>query len=157
MAAEQRWSLACVVNGRPVSVEVPVRATLADVLRDDLRLTGTRLGCEHGVCGACTVLLDGEAVRACLLLAVQAQGSTVTTIEGLAADPVADRLRAAFARHDAAQCGFCTAGMLVTAHWFLFRSSSPSEAEVRAALSGNLCRCTSYTEVVDAVVEAARP
>lgn len=144
------------VNGKAVAREVPARLSLADFLREELRLTGTHLGCEHGVCGACTVLLDGEPVRACLMLAVQARGRNVTTVEGLAApDGGLTPLQAAFQRHHALQCGFCTPGMLMTATALLAGNSRPTEEEVRDALSGNICRCTGYVQIVEAVMDAA--
>jgi aerobic-type carbon monoxide dehydrogenase small subunit (CoxS/CutS family) len=139
------------VNGEPVAHDVEPRMSLADFLRHELRLTGTKVGCEHGVCGACTVHLDGEPVRSCLLLAVQADGSAVTTVEGLDA-PV---LRSAFHGHHALQCGFCTPGFLMSAAAFLRETTEPDETEIRAALSGNLCRCTGYLPLIAAVEEAA--
>lgn len=144
------------VNGRKHSAIVLTRLTLADFLRDELRLTGTHLGCEHGVCGACTVLLDGEAVRACLVLAVQANGCAVTTVEGLAEEEMLNPLQEAFRRHHALQCGFCTPGMLMTATAILRENTEPDERQVREALSGNLCRCTGYSGVVRAVLEVAQ-
>jgi len=143
------------VNGESWSGQVEPRLTLADCLREELQLTGTHLGCEHGVCGACTVLLDGEAVRSCLLLAVQAQGAELTTVEGLARGPRLDPLQAAFTESFALQCGFCTPGFLLSARAFLARNPNPSRAQVRAALSGNLCRCTGYDPIVEAVLRAA--
>lgn len=145
-----------VVNGRPVEATVPPRLTLADFLRDRLGLTGTHLGCEHGVCGACTVLLDDRSVRACITLAVQASGGAVTTVEGLRGCPRTAQLRAAFSRHHGLQCGFCTPGFLVAATELLDDESWPkpmSEADVREALSGNTCRCTGYQGIVQAVLE----
>ncbi len=144
------------VNGRAVSGEVEPRRSLADFLREDLDLTGTHLGCEHGVCGACTVLLGGEPVRSCLLLAVQADGAEVTTVEGLA--PAAGALhpvQEAFWDAHALQCGFCTPGMLLTAVALLRRNPRPTEAEIRLELSGNLCMCTGYVNIVRAVALAA--
>jgi carbon-monoxide dehydrogenase small subunit len=144
------------VNGERRDLVVETRTHLGDVLRQELQLTGTHLGCEHGVCGACTILLDGLAVRSCLLLAVQANGHEVTTIEGLAgADGRLHPLQQAFADHHGLQCGFCTAGMLTTLVAFLKETPDPTEAEVRVAISGNLCRCTGYQGIVDAVLDAA--
>jgi carbon-monoxide dehydrogenase small subunit len=142
------------VNDRDVTVTVEPRTTLADCLRDELRLTGTHLGCEHGVCGACTVLLDGIAVRACLMLAVQAEGRAVTTIEGLSHRDALTPLQAAFRRHHALQCGFCTPGMIVTAHALLSEEPDADADRIREVLSGNLCRCTGYVPIVEAVLEA---
>ena len=142
------------VNGRDSTVEVEPRTTLADCVRDELRLTGTHLGCEHGVCGACTVLLDGLAVRACLTLAVQAEGRSVTTIEGLSTAHGLTPLQAALRRHHALQCGFCTAGIVVTAHALLIEEPDAGAERIREVLSGNLCRCTGYLPIVDAVLEA---
>ena len=144
------------VNGRPAAVDVEPRRTLADALREDLALTGTHLGCEHGVCGACTVLLDGAPVRACLMLAVQADGCQVLTVEGLAApDGTLHPLQRAFAEHHGLQCGFCTPGMLLSALDLLRHDPSPTRERIRDALSGNLCRCTGYQGIVDAVEAAA--
>lgn len=143
------------VNGQTVSAEVEPRMTLADFLRDELGLTGTKLGCEHGVCGSCTVLVDGAAVRSCLVLAVQADGATITTIEGLAADGGLHPVQQAFWESHALQCGFCTPGMVLTAVALLAEHPHPSEAEIREALSGNLCRCTGYQNIVRAVQLAA--
>ncbi|MQA93585.1 MAG: 2Fe-2S iron-sulfur cluster binding domain-containing protein [Streptosporangiales bacterium] len=144
------------VNGRAVEATVPARLGLADFLRDRLGLTGTHLGCEHGVCGACTVLLDGIAVRACLMFAAQAEGGDLWTIEGLHADGRIADLQEAMARHHGLQCGFCTPGFLVTAAELLAEGGRPSEQEVREALSGNVCRCTGYQGIVSAVLETAR-
>jgi carbon-monoxide dehydrogenase small subunit len=143
------------VNGEERRVEVEPRRLLADVLRDDLGLTGTHLGCEQGACGACTVLLDGEAVRSCLLFAVQAQGAEVTTVEALARGGALHPLQEAFRDHHGLQCGFCTPGMLLAALDLLARNPAPSAAEVREELSGNICRCTGYARIVDAVLDAA--
>jgi len=142
------------VNGRPEQVDVEPRRTLADGLRDDLDLTGTHLGCEQGVCGACTVLLDGEPVRSCLMLAVQANGYSLTTVEGLAGDEL-HPLQQAFADCHGLQCGFCTPGFLISALHLLTENPDPSREEIRAGLSGNLCRCTGYAGIVDAVRQAA--
>ena len=140
------------VNGESVERLVEPRKTLADFLRQDVELTGTHLGCEHGVCGACTVLLDGEPVRSCLMLAVQADGAELTTVEGLA--PAADQLhplQTAFREAHALQCGFCTPGILMTLVAFLRDHAAPGDAEIRDALGGHLCRCTGYQNIIDAV------
>ena len=145
------------VNGRRYERQVEPRLLLSDFLRHELGLTGTHVGCEHGVCGACTVLLDGEAVRSCLLLAVQVDGRELTTVEGLAPGPGAlHPLQQAFWENHGLQCGFCTPGFLLTLVPFLRENPNPTEAEVRLALSGNLCRCTGYQNIVDAVLAAAR-
>jgi aerobic-type carbon monoxide dehydrogenase small subunit (CoxS/CutS family) len=142
------------VNGKQVSVEVEPRMTLADCLRHVLRLTGTHVGCEHGVCGACTILVDGAAVRACLLLALQAEGSKVVTIEGLSNDHELTPLQASFRRHHALQCGFCTPGMITTAHALLSEEPDADADRIREVLSGNLCRCTGYISIIEAVLDA---
>ena len=142
------------VNGRRERIDVEPRRTLADALRDDLGLTGTHLGCEQGVCGACTVLLDGEPVRSCLMLAVQADGSSLTTVEGLAGDEL-HPLQQAFAECHGLQCGFCTPGFLISALHLLTENPDPSREQIRAGLSGNICRCTGYAGIVDAVRQAA--
>ena len=144
------------VNGDPYRREVEPAATLLSLLRDALGLTGTKWGCMTGDCGACTVLVDGEPVVSCLQLARQVDGTVVTTVEGLAENGELGDLQAAFVRHGAAQCGFCTPGMLVSAEALLRRNDAPTEAEIREALSGNLCRCTGYNKIVDAVLEAAQ-
>jgi carbon-monoxide dehydrogenase small subunit len=144
------------VNGRNIETVVPVRRTLADFLRQDLGLTGTHLGCEHGVCGACTVLADGQAVRACLMLAVQADGYAVTTIEGLApSETELHPLQEAFCGFHGLQCGFCTPGLLMTLVEFLAEVSDPTEEQIRVAISGNICRCTGYHSIVAATLHAA--
>jgi len=142
------------VNGRRERIDVEPRRTLADALRDDLGLTGTHLGCEQGVCGACTVLLDGEPIRSCLMLAVQADGSSLTTVEGLAGDGL-HPLQQSFADCHGLQCGFCTPGFLISALHLLTENPDPSREEIRAGLSGNICRCTGYAGIVDAVRQAA--
>ena len=142
------------VNGNPVEVDIEPRTSLADCLRYTLRLTGTHIGCEHGVCGACTVIVDGAAVRSCLMLAVQAEGSSIVTVEGLSQDDALTPLQTAFRKHHALQCGFCTPGMLTTAHALLTDEPGADEARIRSVLSGNLCRCTGYIPIVDAVLEA---
>ena len=130
------------------------RLTLADCLRHHLRLTGTHVGCEHGVCGACTVIVDGAAVRSCLMLAVQAEGAEVVTVEGLSNDADLTPLQKAFRKHHALQCGFCTPGMIMTAHALLSEEPDCDAARVREVLSGNLCRCTGYIPSVEAVLDA---
>ena len=142
------------VNGAAVSLEVEPRLSLADCLRHRVGLTGTHLGCEHGVCGACTVIVDGEAVRSCLMLAVQADGAEIVTVEGLADGPALSPLQEAFRDHHALQCGFCTPGMLTTAHALLTQEPDADAERVREVLSGNLCRCTGYVSIVDAVLQA---
>ena len=144
------------VNGAPFARTINVRRHLADFLRHDLGLTGTHVGCEHGVCGACTVLVDGQSVRSCLMLAVQAHGKAVTTIEGLAPAPgVLHPLQAALHKHHGLQCGFCTPGMLTTLVELVNTTPNPTADDVRIAISGNLCRCTGYEGIVAAVLEAA--
>jgi aerobic carbon-monoxide dehydrogenase small subunit len=144
------------VNGERRRGAVDPRLTLADYLREDCALTGTHLGCEHGVCGACTVLLDGEAVRSCLMFAIQADGAEVTTIEGLGGpDGELSALQDAFRQEHGLQCGFCTPGFVVSAHALLRDNPSPTEDEIRLALSGNLCRCTGYQGIIRAVQRAA--
>ena len=155
MDAEVR-AIKLIVNGRRRNVAVEPRRLLSDCLRDDLGLTGTNLGCEQGVCGSCTVNVDGETVRSCLMFAVQADGAAITTVEGLAGDSALDPVQAAFWEHQGLQCGFCTPGMLMTAHELLERNPTPDEEETREALSGNLCRCTGYQHIVDAVHAASR-
>jgi carbon-monoxide dehydrogenase small subunit len=153
----ERRSIAVTVNGTRHEKEVPVRLMLADFLRIDLGLTGTHLGCEHGVCGACTILLDGRSARSCLMLAVQADGHEITTVEGIA--PSADTLhplQEAFRDNHGLQCGFCTPGMLTTLLEFLRDNPDPTEQEVRIAISGNLCRCTGYQGIVLAALDAAK-
>ena len=148
-------SVRVTVNGVTREGRCPPRKLLVDFLRDDLGLTGTHVGCEHGVCGACTVLVDGEAARSCLMLAVQADGAALTTVEGLAKDGALHPLQEAFREHHALQCGFCTPGMLLTALDLLRANPDPSEAEVRAGLSAVLCRCTGYHGIIEAVRAAA--
>ena len=143
------------VNGVVRAIEVEPRVTLADYLRDTLRLTGTHLGCEHGVCGACTVLLDGEAVRSCLVFAVQATGSSVTTVEGMVSQGRPSRLQLAFESHRAFQCGFCTAGFLATAEALLASGEPLSRETLPHLLSGNICRCTGYQPIIEAILEVA--
>jgi len=145
--------LTLTVNGRPWSGDVPARLTLSDFLRDRLGLTGTHVGCEQGVCGACTILADGEAVRSCLMLAVQADGMELTTVEGIGEPGRLSALQAAFLRHRAFQCGFCTPGFLTSATEILGSGRRHSREELRDLLSGNVCRCTGYEPIVDAVFE----
>ncbi len=156
------------VNGETVEGQVEPRLTLADFLREHLRLTGTHLGCEHGVCGACTVLVDGRSVRGCLMLALQADGAEVVTIEGIAArcpvrgeavargEATLSILQESFRDLHALQCGFCTPGMVATAHALLAENPAPSAEEVRLGISGNLCRCTGYVPIVEAILDAAQ-
>ena len=143
------------VNGRPRSVEVFPMARLLDVLREDLNLPGTKEGCGEGECGACSVILDGQLVNSCLVPAVQAQGATIITIEGLARGGDLHPMQRAFIRHNGAQCGFCTPGMVLAAVDLLGRTPHPTEPEIRAGLAGNICRCTGYVKIVDAVQTAA--
>ena len=143
------------VNGQTQDCEVEARLTLADCLREKLNMTGTHLGCEHGVCGACTVMVDGVAVRSCLMFAVQAVDAEITTIEGLARDGKLSALQQAFHDNFALQCGFCTPGFLTTAEAFLAENPVPTRAEVQCAISGNICRCTGYVSIVDAILDAA--
>jgi aerobic-type carbon monoxide dehydrogenase small subunit (CoxS/CutS family) len=143
------------VNGRRHREEVEPRLLLSDFLRHTLGLTGTHVGCEHGVCGACTIRLDGAAVRSCLLLAVQAEGSEIETVEGLAANGELHPLQDAFREHHALQCGFCTGGILMSAVDLLERDGTPTREEIVDMLSGHLCRCTGYEPIVDAIAQAA--
>lgn len=152
----QDWLVDIVVNGDEYTCKVPARRLLADFLRDDLGLTGTKRGCETGVCGACTVNVEGKAVKSCLMLAVQARNKQVLTIEGLAGkDGALHPIQAAFIDHGGLQCGFCTPGFIMTAYAFLIRAPSPNSEEIRAALAGNLCRCTGYVGIVEAISAAA--
>jgi aerobic carbon-monoxide dehydrogenase small subunit len=146
--------IAFALNGEPVSVDVEPRLTLADCIRRDLKQTGTHVGCEHGVCGACTVIVDGAAVRACLMLAVQADGTEVTTVEGLSDDARLTPLQTCFRKHHALQCGFCTPGIITTAHAILTDEPNASIERLREVLSGNICRCTGYVSIVEAMLEA---
>ncbi len=144
------------VNGEEHEVEVPARRLLSDLLRDDLNLTGTKRGCETGVCGACTVTMDGQPVKSCLMLAIQARGKSVTTIEGLCADDgTMHPIQKAFLENGGLQCGYCTPGFIMTTSALLERTPRPSAEEVRAALSGNLCRCTGYMGIVESILAAA--
>jgi carbon-monoxide dehydrogenase small subunit len=143
------------VNGDTQQVEVPARRMLSDLLRDDLNLTGTKRGCETGTCGACSVLVDGDVVKSCLSLAVQANGRSITTIEGLAKGDVLHPLQESFVQCGGLQCGYCTPGMIMTACHMLAKNPNPTEHEVREGLSGNLCRCTGYTQIVESILNAA--
>ena len=149
-------TISVIVNGQKFDRTVEVRLTLADFLREELDLTGTHLGCEHGVCGACTILFDGQASRSCLMLAVQANGAEITTVEGLSSDGQLNSLQSAFRENHALQCGFCTPGMLITATAFLKDNPHPTEEQAREAISGNICRCTGYVSIVNAVIQAGR-
>jgi carbon-monoxide dehydrogenase small subunit len=148
-------SITVTVNGLREYVDVPSNMTLLGMLRDRLALTGTKNGCEAGECGACTVLVDGEPVNSCMMLAVEVDGRQVTTVEGLAPEGQLSRLQEAFVEHNAVQCGFCTPGVLISAHALLERNPHPTEEETRAALVGNLCRCTGYLRIIQAVQTAA--
>jgi aerobic carbon-monoxide dehydrogenase small subunit len=156
MTAMSLHEITVTVNGRKHRAQVPARLTLVDFLRDTLHLTGTHAGCEHGVCGACSILLDGRPMRSCLIFAVQADGSAITTVEGLAPGPEGlSILQDSFWEMHALQCGFCTPGMLIAAHALLQETQSPSEEEIREAIGGNLCRCTGYKQIVEAIELAA--
>ena len=150
-----KHAVALTVNGRPVETTVEPRLSLADFLRLELRLTATHLGCEHGVCGACTVLIDGEPARSCIALTVSLGGAEITTLEGLADDRAMQIIKQAFHDKHGLQCGFCTPGMLISTRDLLKRTPRPSESAVRDGLSGNLCRCTGYQGIVRAVLKAA--
>ena len=152
---EATRSIHLTVNGKTYERTVAVRMTLADFLREELNLTGTHLGCEHGVCGACTILYNGAAVRSCLMLAVQADGAELMTVEGLAQGDTLHPLQQAFQEHHALQCGFCTPGLLMTAYALLQETPHPSRDEVREAIAGNICRCTGYAPIVQAIVQAS--
>ena len=151
----EKREIALAVNGKMMLGQAESRMTLADFLRDELGLTGTHLGCEHGVCGACTILMEGRAVRSCLLFAVQAEGHELLTVEGLAGDGGVHPIQEAFFEKHGLQCGFCTAGFLLTVKDLLEENPHPSEEEIRSYLSGNLCRCTGYQKIVEAVQLAA--
>ena len=143
------------VNGRDYEGACEPRKLLVDFIREDLRLTGTHVGCEHGICGACTILLDGRTVRACLMFAVQADGAELMTVEGMAKDGELHPIQQAFSDQHGLQCGFCTPGILITVYEFLQRHEKPSESAIREALAGNLCRCTGYVNIVKAVQQVA--
>lgn len=143
------------VNGREYSLNVAPQRSLLQVIRDDLKLTGTKRGCDKGDCGACTVLVDGEPINSCLLLAVQADGKEIQTIEGIGKDSKLDPLQDAFIKYGAVQCGFCTPGMILSATAFLQKNSNPTRREIQKAISGNLCRCTGYLQIIDAIHAAA--
>ncbi|HEY7729398.1 MAG TPA: (2Fe-2S)-binding protein [Gaiellaceae bacterium] len=149
-------TIAVEINGEQVELEVPARRLLVHFIRDDLGLTGTHVGCDTGNCGACTIHVDGEAVKSCMLLAVQADGASIRTVEGLAADGELTALQQSFSTHHALQCGYCTPGMLMSATALLERNPRPSEEDVRYALQGNICRCTGYVNIVEAVVAAGK-
>lgn len=152
---KQVRSMAVTVNGTLHQAAVEPRRLLSDFLREDLGLTGTHVGCEHGVCGACTVLINGRAARSCLTFAVQCDGAEITTIEGLSPADGLNPIQQAFHEQHALQCGFCTPGFIVSAHAFLQEHPAPTDAEIREALSGNLCRCTGYQNIIAAVRQAA--
>jgi aerobic carbon-monoxide dehydrogenase small subunit len=150
------YPIQLVVNRKSITAQVPARLSLVDFLRDELRLTGTHVGCEHGICGACSIMLDGEPVRSCLMFAVQADGCKVTTVEGLAApDGSMSVLQDSFCETHGLQCGYCTPGMLIAAQGLLDRNPNPDEHAIRDAIGGNLCRCTGYQQIVEAVQLAA--
>jgi aerobic carbon-monoxide dehydrogenase small subunit len=151
----RKYTINVTVNGMVHEVEVLGRRLLSDLLRNDLHLTGTKRGCETGICGACSVLLDGEVVKSCLSLAVQAHGRTITTIEGLATNGELHPIQQAFVDFGGLQCGYCTPGMIMTACGLLKHNPSPTREEVRQGLNGNLCRCTGYVQIVDAIMAAA--
>jgi carbon-monoxide dehydrogenase small subunit len=153
---EQRLPIRLIVNGQPFEGTAPVRKLLSDYLRDEAGLTGVRVSCEHGVCGACTILVDGQTVRSCLMLAVQADGCQILTVEGLARDGQLHPIQQAFWENHGLQCGYCTPGMLLTAYELLEQNGDPSEAEVREAIAGNICRCTGYGNIVKSILAAAR-
>ena len=146
-----KYAITTTINGRGYSLSISPNQTLLDLLRDELGLTGTKCGCEIGECGACTVLLDGEAVNSCLVLAPHVEGREVVTVEGLMKDGKLDPLQESFMDHDAAHCGFCTPGMLLSAKSLLNTNPHPDETDIRTAISGNLCRCTGYVQIVEAI------
>ena len=156
LKAGMRHTITLKVNGRTLTGQAESRTLLSDFLRHELKLFGTHVGCEHGVCGACTVLMDGSAVRSCVQYAVECDGAEIRTVEGLAEAGVLNELQQAFNRHHALQCGFCTAGILMSATHFLADNPDPSEAAVRDMLSGHICRCTGYYPIVAAIIDAAR-
>jgi carbon-monoxide dehydrogenase small subunit len=154
--SEQTQTITLTLNGVTQTATVPVRKTLLDVVREEFMLTGSHAGCEHGVCGCCNVLLDGEVVRACILLAVQADGHEVTTIEGIGSARNMHPVQRAFAECHGLQCGYCTPGMIMTAVDLLRENQQPSELDIRQAIAGNLCRCTGYMQIVEAVKAASQ-
>jgi 2-furoyl-CoA dehydrogenase 2Fe-2S iron sulfur subunit len=154
--ADERRRIELTVNGRRRAGHAEPRMLLTDFLRHELQAYGVHVGCEHGVCGACTILRDGRAVRSCTQYAVQAEGAEITTVEGLSPDGVLNALQRAFMRHHALQCGFCTAGILMSATHFLRKNPQPTEAQVRDMLSGHICRCTGYASIVAAILDAAQ-
>lgn len=149
------YRIECTVNGEPHSLDVPTGRLLSDFLRDDLHLTGTKRGCETGVCGACSILLDGEVVKSCLLLAAQVNGRAITTIEGLAQGDALHPLQKSFMQCGGLQCGYCTPGMIMASSDLLKNNPDPTIQEVQRGLSGNLCRCTGYTQIVESILHAA--
>lgn len=153
---ETECEIGVTLNGVTHTRRVPVRTLLSEFIRDDLGLTGTHVGCEHGVCGACTVIIDGQTTRSCLMLAVQADGASITTVEGLAKDGELHPIQQAFWQEHGVQCGFCTSGILLTVYELLKETHGPSEDAIRLALAGNICRCTGYQNIVRAVVVADR-
>ena len=155
IGADERRRIELTVNGARRSGEAEPRMLLTDFLRHELQVHGVHVGCEHGVCGACTILRDGRAVRSCTQYAVQAEGAEIATVEGLAENGALNALQRAFARHHALQCGFCTPGILMSATHFLRKNPRPSETEVRDMLSGHICRCTGYAAIVAAILDAA--
>jgi aerobic carbon-monoxide dehydrogenase small subunit len=158
VAASPSWdrTITAQVNGERVELNVPARRLLVHFLRDDLGLTGTHIGCDTGNCGACTVHWNGQAIKSCMMLAVQADGSSITTVEGLSADGELTALQRSFSEHHALQCGYCTPGMLMSASALLATNPRPDEDEVKVALQGNICRCTGYVNIVEAVVAAGK-
>jgi aerobic carbon-monoxide dehydrogenase small subunit len=152
----QQLAVRLTVNGQPFEGTVPPRLLLSDFLRDDVGLTGVRVCCEQGICGACTILVDGQTARACLMLAVQADGADILTVEGLAGHGTLHPIQQAFWDHHGLQCGYCTPAMLITASELLTRNPNPSETEVREAIAGNICRCTGYVHIVTSIVAAAQ-
>lgn len=153
---EERHRISLAVNGTPYQREVESRRLLVDFLREDLGLTGTHIGCEHGVCGTCTVLMSGESIRSCLTLAVQAAGTEIMTVEGLAVDGKMHPLQEAFWEQQGLQCGYCTPGMLLRSLEFLRENANPTREQAREAIASNLCRCTGYQFIVDAILDAAQ-
>lgn len=150
-----KHSISFIINGEKVHLEVEPHKTLLNMLREDLNLTGAKEGCGAGECGACTVIVDGKAVNSCLMLAVEADGKEILTVEGLAKNGVLDALQESFINNAALQCGYCTPGMIMSAKALLMRNPKPSEEEIKEAIAGNLCRCTGYKAIVDAIKEAA--